>query len=133
MAFSATRGDVDDPPNECLTAIGVDFIHQLCGPQVCTFICMASEIARTGRHRIKVLAFDAEHDSRVTAEHLGHQRCVKSMTACGVAMLLSLSVVGCNRVAPVPPPASVPEVQVCVPVDREVTDHEDFTGQTGSG
>lgn len=28
------------------------------------------------------------------------------------------------------PPAKTPEVDVAVPIYREVTDHEDFTGQT---
>lgn len=37
---------------------------------------------------------------------------------------------GCDQPAPVMPPAATPEVEVCLPSVREVTDHEDFTGQT---
>ena len=41
-----------------------------------------------------------------------------------------LSAVGCSNAPPVPPPVSVPEVEVCRPSYWEVTDREDFTGQT---
>lgn len=46
----------------------------------------------------------------------------------GVTVLIALT--GCKRQAPPPQVASVPEVEVCLPSDRQVTDHEDFTGQT---
>lgn len=37
---------------------------------------------------------------------------------------------GCEQPAPPLPPPMAPEVEVCLPKFREVTDHEDFTGQT---
>ncbi|HVX10944.1 MAG TPA: efflux RND transporter periplasmic adaptor subunit [Pirellulales bacterium] len=37
---------------------------------------------------------------------------------------------GCNQVTPTMPPQKAPEVDVTMPVYREITDHEDFTGQT---
>jgi RND family efflux transporter MFP subunit len=37
---------------------------------------------------------------------------------------------GCNHAPPAPPPMKTPEVDVAMPIYREVTDHEDFTGQT---
>lgn len=44
---------------------------------------------------------------------------------------MCLSLAGCQHAPPAgPPPPGDPEVEVCTPVYREVTDHEDFTGQT---
>lgn len=40
--------------------------------------------------------------------------------------------VGCNNAPPPPPPMKAPEVDVAMPVYREVGDYEDFTGQTES-
>jgi RND family efflux transporter MFP subunit len=37
---------------------------------------------------------------------------------------------GCNEAPPAPPPPKPPEVQVSVPVSREVIDYEEFTGRT---
>jgi RND family efflux transporter MFP subunit len=37
---------------------------------------------------------------------------------------------GCNHSPPAAPTATVPEVEVCLPAYREVTDREEFTGQT---
>lgn len=45
-------------------------------------------------------------------------------------MGICLFTIGCNHAPPAPPPVSVPEVEVCLPSYREVTDREDFTGQT---
>ena len=41
-----------------------------------------------------------------------------------------LWVAGCDQPPPALPPATVPEVEVCLPTYREVTDREEFTGQT---
>lgn len=46
----------------------------------------------------------------------------------GLAFLSS----GCNHVPPQAPPMKAPEVDVAMPIYREVVDHEDFTGQTES-
>ena len=43
---------------------------------------------------------------------------------------ICLFAVGCNNAPPALPPVSIPEVEVCLPSYREVTDREDFTGQT---
>lgn len=53
-----------------------------------------------------------------------------SLAALSVAMLTCIAIGGCRRAAAVPPPPPVPEVEVARPLVREVTDHEDFTGQT---
>lgn len=45
-------------------------------------------------------------------------------------LVVCLLAVGCNHAPPAPPPVSIPEVEVCLPASREVTDREDFTGQT---
>jgi RND family efflux transporter MFP subunit len=41
-----------------------------------------------------------------------------------------VALAGCGQAPPAMPPATAPEVDVTMPVYREVTDHEDFTGQT---
>lgn len=46
------------------------------------------------------------------------------------AVAIDVSLIGCKRQAPPAQVAAVPEVEVCLPTDREITDHEDFTGQT---
>lgn len=43
---------------------------------------------------------------------------------------MCLCAVGCNNAPPAAPPVAIPEVEVCLPSYREVTDREDFTGQT---
>src|SRR5689334_6664152 len=50
--------------------------------------------------------------------------------AAGWIALACLVTAGCDHPPPPPPPAAVPEVEVCLPVNREVTDREEFTGQT---
>ncbi len=47
-----------------------------------------------------------------------------------IVVIGCLSLLGCNHSPPPPPMAAVPEVEVCQPVYREVTDREEFTGQT---
>ena len=44
--------------------------------------------------------------------------------------LLVAAMSGCQPAAPLLPEAKPPEVIVCLPVSDEITDHEDFTGQT---
>ena len=39
-------------------------------------------------------------------------------------------VIGCGHAPPAPPLAGPPEIEVCLPINREVTDREEFTGQT---
>jgi RND family efflux transporter MFP subunit len=48
---------------------------------------------------------------------------------CGVLLLCAM-IFGCGRQPPAPPPAKPPEVIVSLPVVKEVTDFEDFTGRT---
>ncbi|HWC88860.1 MAG TPA: efflux RND transporter periplasmic adaptor subunit [Pirellulales bacterium] len=48
--------------------------------------------------------------------------------ACVVATCLWAA--GCDQPAPALPPATNPEVEVCLPTYRQVTDREEFTGQT---
>lgn len=60
----------------------------------------------------------------------GQVRSTQAVAVLGAGMLLSLGVLGCNKPVAAPPAPATPEVQVCLPVNREVTDHEDFTGQT---
>ena len=43
---------------------------------------------------------------------------------------MCLWMAGCDQPPPAMPPAMAPEVEVCLPTYREVTDREDFTGQT---
>ncbi len=45
-------------------------------------------------------------------------------------MAVCLGTAGCGLAPPPMPPVIVPEVEVCLPSSREVTDREDFTGQT---
>jgi len=51
---------------------------------------------------------------------------------CLMALSVGLGLLGCNQAAPVagPPAMPAPEVEFCTPSYREVTDREDFTGQT---
>ena len=44
--------------------------------------------------------------------------------------LAVLIAAGCDQPPPPMPPAMAPEVEVCLPTYRDVTDREDFTGQT---
>jgi len=46
------------------------------------------------------------------------------------ALLVGTVLVGCQPVAVPLPEAKPPEVVVCLPVSDQITDHEDFTGQT---
>lgn len=47
------------------------------------------------------------------------------------ALLASIQSAGCNQAPPpAPPPPKPPEVVVALPTHEEITDHEDFTGQT---
>ncbi|HEX5447069.1 MAG TPA: efflux RND transporter periplasmic adaptor subunit [Pirellulales bacterium] len=48
----------------------------------------------------------------------------------GSLLALALGVAGCEKQAPAMPQPKPPLVEVSLPVYREVTDHEDFTGQT---
>lgn len=48
---------------------------------------------------------------------------------CLGSVILGLLLSGCGHKAPLAPP-STPEVTVAVPIEREVVDHEDFTGRT---
>ena len=45
-------------------------------------------------------------------------------------LALALCAAGCEQPAPAMPQAKPPQVEVSLPVYREITDHEDFTGQT---
>ncbi|HEX4149033.1 MAG TPA: efflux RND transporter periplasmic adaptor subunit [Pirellulales bacterium] len=47
-----------------------------------------------------------------------------------LAVAVCLWAAGCDQPAVPLPPATEPEVEVCLPTYREVTDREDFTGQT---
>lgn len=47
-------------------------------------------------------------------------------------LTLALCAAGCEQQAPAMPQAKPPQVEVSLPVYREVIDHEDFTGQTES-
>jgi RND family efflux transporter MFP subunit len=49
--------------------------------------------------------------------------------SCGV-LLLGMIIVGCGRQPPKPPEAKPPEVVVSLPVEKEVTAFEPFTGHT---
>jgi RND family efflux transporter MFP subunit len=40
------------------------------------------------------------------------------------------AIAGCEKPAAGPPPSKPPEVEVALPESKEITDHEDFTGQT---
>jgi RND family efflux transporter MFP subunit len=48
---------------------------------------------------------------------------------CGV-LLSGMVIFGCGKKPPAPPPPKTPEVVVSLPVVKEVTDFEDFTGRT---
>jgi RND family efflux transporter MFP subunit len=47
-----------------------------------------------------------------------------------LAILACLTAAGCHKAAATPPPPKTPEVIVALPVYEDITDHEDFTGQT---
>jgi len=57
-------------------------------------------------------------------------RSIQTAASIGAGLFLSLGAIGCNKPVAAPPAPPPAEVQVCLPVNREVTDHEDFTGQT---
>lgn len=46
------------------------------------------------------------------------------------AALLAVTAVGCHPAPPQMPPPQDPQVEVSIPVYRDITDHEEFTGQT---
>lgn len=51
----------------------------------------------------------------------------------GIALFLALSVLtGCEENKRQPPPRMAPEVEVSLPIVRQVSDYEDFTGQTAA-
>jgi RND family efflux transporter MFP subunit len=49
--------------------------------------------------------------------------------ALGMA-LLAFAATGCNHAPPPMPPLKDPQVDVSIPIYRDITDHEEFTGQT---
>src|SRR5437867_3126336 len=47
-------------------------------------------------------------------------------------VLSCVTLAGCEQAKPQPPATKPPEVLVSQPVNREITDYEDFTGQTAA-
>ena len=57
-------------------------------------------------------------------------RASRAMSVAALAALLAVACVGCHRAPPQMPPPKDPEVDVSIPIYRDITDHEEFTGQT---
>lgn len=57
-------------------------------------------------------------------------RASRSMPVAALTLALLAAAVGCHRAPPQMPPPKDPEVDVSIPIYRDITDHEEFTGQT---